>query len=199
LVCLGSATSGVHAHCCVKGGHSTSKDGFLPARRPVERYNAPMSKLTHLNAAGEASMVDVSGKSETRRRAVARGILRMAPETLREILQSGVPKGDVIAVARVAGIQAAKRCSDLIPLCHPLPLSKVTLEFSPVDEDGLEIVAECVVTGQTGVEMEALTAVSVAALTVYDMCKAMDRGMVIESVCLVSKEGGRSGTWERTP
>ncbi|NIP16704.1 MAG: cyclic pyranopterin monophosphate synthase MoaC [Pseudomonadales bacterium] len=158
-----------------------------------------MSKLTHLNEAGEASMVDVSGKSQTRRRAVARGVVRMAPQTLREILQAGVPKGDVIAVARVAGIQAAKRCSDLIPLCHPLPLSKVTLEFSPVDEDGLEVTAECVVTGPTGVEMEALTAVSVAALTVYDMCKAVDRGMVIESVCLVSKEGGRSGTWERTP
>ncbi len=170
----------------------------MPARLAVGRYNVLMSKLTHVNAAGEASMVDVSGKSETRRRAVARGILRMAPETLREILQSGVPKGDVVAVARVAGIQAAKRCSDLIPLCHPLPLSKVTVDFNAVDEDGLEVMAECVVTGQTGVEMEALTAVSVAALTVYDMCKAMDRGMVIESVCLVSKEGGRSGTWERT-
>lgn len=199
LECLGVATSGARAHCCVKDAHSNLKQRILPARVRVERYNAAMSKLTHLNAAGEASMVDVSDKPGTRRRAVARGILRMAPETLREIVRSGVPKGDVIAVARVAGIQAAKKCADLIPLCHPLPLSRVTVDFSPIDEDGLEVVAECVVTGPTGVEMEALTAVSVAALTVYDMCKAMDRGMVIESVCLVSKEGGRSGTWERAP
>ena len=170
----------------------------MPAWLADGRYNVPMSKLTHVNAAGEASMVDVSGKSETRRRAVARGILRMAPETRREILQSGVPKGDVVAVARVAGIQAAKRCSDLIPLCHPLPLSKVTVDFNAVDEDGLEVMAECVVTGQTGVEMEALTAVSVAALTIYDMCKAVDRGMRITDVGLLSKSGGKSGEWQRS-
>lgn len=142
-------------------------------------------------------MVDVSGKAETRRTAVACGRVRMAPATLHEIIQHGVPKGDVLAVARVAGIQGAKRCSELIPLCHPLPLSRVAISFEPVGDDCLEITAECRVTGQTGVEMEALTAVSVAALTVYDMCKAMDKAMTIESIRLLSKEGGKSGRWER--
>ncbi len=156
-----------------------------------------MTKLSHLNEAGEANMVDVSAKEETRRTAVAEGRIRMAPATLREILGHGTPKGDVLAVARVAGIQGAKRCADLIPLCHPLPLSKVTVEFSAEGEDCLQVRAECRVTGRTGVEMEALTAVSVAALTVYDMCKALDKGMVIEQVRLVHKAGGRSGTWNR--
>ena len=142
-------------------------------------------------------MVDVAGKPETQRRAVARGMLHMASATLNEILEQGVAKGDVLAVARVAGIQGAKRCSDLIPLCHPLPISKVAVDFAAVGNDRLEIRAECRVQGQTGVEMEALTAVSIAALTVYDMCKAMDKGMVIETVELVRKEGGKSGTWER--
>lgn len=156
-----------------------------------------MSKLSHVNEAGAAEMVDVSGKSETRRRAVAQGAVRMRADTLREILEHGVPKGDVLAVARVAGIQAAKRCADLIPLCHPLPLSKVTVEFAAVDATTLEITAECRVSGKTGVEMEALTAVSIAALTVYDMCKALDKAMVIDAVCLLTKEGGKSGTWHR--
>ena len=156
-----------------------------------------MSKLTHLTESGKANMVDVSDKSETDRRAVARGLVHMAPATLDEILSQGVPKGDVIAVARVAGIQGAKRCSELIPLCHPLAISKVSVDFAAVGDDRLEILAECRIRGQTGVEMEALTAVSIAALTVYDMCKAMDKGMVIESVALLRKEGGRSGTWER--
>jgi len=142
-------------------------------------------------------MVDVSGKAETPRTAVACGRVRMAPATLREIIEHGVPKGDVLAVARVAGIQGAKRCSELIPLCHPLPLSRVAISFELVGDDCLEITAECRVTGQTGVEMEALTAVSVAALTVYDMCKAMDKAMTIESIRLLSKEGGKSGHWER--
>jgi cyclic pyranopterin phosphate synthase len=157
-----------------------------------------MSKLSHLNEAGEANMVDVAGKPETERRALARGVVHMAPATLDEIFQHGLSKGDVLAVARVAGIQGAKRCSDLIPLCHPLLISKVSVDFAASGDDRLEILAECRVQGQTGVEMEALTAVSIAALTIYDMCKAMDKAMVIESVALLKKEGGKSGTWERT-
>jgi cyclic pyranopterin monophosphate synthase len=158
-----------------------------------------MSKLSHINAAGEANMVDVSGKAETRRTAVAEGQVRMRPETLQQIIEHGVPKGDVLAVARIAGIQGAKRCSELIPLCHPLPISKVSVEFAAAGDDCLRVRAEVRVTGTTGVEMEALTAVSVAALTVYDMCKAMDKGMVIDQVQLLRKEGGKSGTWVREP
>ena len=158
-----------------------------------------MSRLTHLNESGEANMVDVSAKSDSHRVAIASGRVRMAPDTLREIIEGGVPKGDVLAVARIAGIQGAKRCADLIPLCHPLPLDKVGVTFEAIGVDCLEIRAECRVTGRTGVEMEALTAVSVAALTVYDMCKALDKGMVIETVRLERKEGGKSGTWTRTP
>ena len=142
-------------------------------------------------------MVDVSTKADTDRIAVARGVVRMNSTTLNEIVDNGIPKGDVLGVARVAGIQAAKRCADLIPLCHPLPLSRVSVDFTALDEASLEITATCKVTGKTGVEMEALTAVSVAALTVYDMCKAMDKSMIIESVCLQRKEGGKSGLWER--
>ncbi|MGE0622559.1 MAG: cyclic pyranopterin monophosphate synthase MoaC [Pseudomonadales bacterium] len=153
--------------------------------------------LSHLNEKGEANMVDVSAKAETRRMAVATGRLRMQPATLRQILEAGTPKGDVLAVARVAGIQGAKRCADLIPLCHPLALSKVQVDFEALDETLLGIRAAVTVTGRTGVEMEALTAVSVAALTVYDMCKAMDKAMVVESVRLELKEGGRSGVWQR--
>jgi cyclic pyranopterin monophosphate synthase len=155
-----------------------------------------MSKLTHLNDAGEARMVDVSAKTETARVAVAEGRIRMAPGTLRQILEQGSAKGDVLAVARVAGIQGAKRCADLIPLCHPLPLARAAVDFESDGDQVLRITAECRVTGKTGVEMEALTAVSVAALTVYDMCKAIDRGMVIENVRLLRKEGGSSGTWQ---
>jgi cyclic pyranopterin phosphate synthase len=158
-----------------------------------------MSKLSHVNEAGEANMVDVSAKTETLRIAVASGRIRMAPATLAEIFDNGVPKGDVLAVARVAGIQGAKRCADLIPLCHPLALSKVSVSFAALGEDCLEITVECRVSGPTGVEMEALTGVSVAALTVYDMCKALDRAMTIESVQLLRKEGGKSGTWQRSP
>ena len=157
-----------------------------------------MARLSHLNERGEASMVDVSAKANTSREACARGVLRMSAATLRAILEGGVAKGDVLAVARIAGIQAAKRTSDLIPLCHPLPLAKVAVEFEALGENALAIHSVCKVTGQTGVEMEALTAVSVAALTVYDMCKAMDRGMTIDSVQLLTKSGGKSGTWHRT-
>ena len=156
-----------------------------------------MSRLSHVNESGEANMVDISAKGETARTAVAEGRVRMQPETLREILEGGVPKGDVLAVARVAGIQGAKRCAELIPLCHPLPLSKVSVTFTAQGDDCVAVRAECRVTGRTGVEMEALTAVSVAALTIYDMCKAMDKGMVIEAVQLLSKEGGKSGAWRR--
>ena len=156
-----------------------------------------MASPTHLNERGEASMVDVSGKATTAREARASARIRMMPETLRTILAGHAAKGDVLAVARVAGIQAAKRTSDLIPLCHPLPLAKVTVEFAPRGEATLGVASLCRVTGQTGVEMEALTAVSVAALTVYDMLKSIDRGMTIENIGLEAKSGGKSGTWRR--
>jgi cyclic pyranopterin phosphate synthase len=151
--------------------------------------------FTHLNDAGEANMVDVSGKAETRRVAIAASSLRMQPDTLNGILGHSMSKGDVLAVARVAGIQAAKRCADLIPLCHPLALSRVEIRFSARGSDVLDIEAEVTVTGKTGVEMEALTAASIAALTIYDMCKAADKGMVIENTRLLHKSGGKSGTW----
>ena len=155
-------------------------------------------RLTHLDDAGHARMVDVSGKEETVRLAVARCRIVMAPQTLDLIVEGRVPKGDVLAAARIDGIMAAKRTADLIPLCHPLALSSVEVELTP-DAAGpaVEIAASCKLTGRTGVEMEALTAVSVAALTVYDMCKAVDRGMTIENVRLVHKSGGKSGTWEQ--
>ena len=156
-----------------------------------------MPNLTHLNQRGEASMVDVSGKASTAREARAVARIRMSPESLRVIAAGGAAKGDVLAVARVAGIQAAKRTSDLIPLCHPLPLAKVAVEFAPADSSTLTVTSLCRVTGQTGVEMEALTAVSIAALTVYDMLKSNDRGMMIESIGLEAKSGGKSGTWRR--
>jgi cyclic pyranopterin phosphate synthase len=153
--------------------------------------------LTHFDAEGRAVMVDVSDKPATHRRAVAEGAVVMQPETARLIADGRAAKGDVLAVARLAGIMGAKRTADLIPLCHPLPVTKVALDLT-VDETlpGVRIAAEVRTTGQTGVEMEALTAVSVAALTVYDMVKAVDRGMRIEGVRLRLKEGGKSGRWE---
>jgi len=154
-------------------------------------------KLSHINDAGAANMVDVSSKQVTTRRAVATATVRMRPQTLVAIQNDQLKKGEVLAVARIAGIQAAKRCSDLIPLCHPLPLTKVTVDFEVSTDDAVTIHAECRVTGQTGVEMEALTAAGVAALTIYDMCKAIDKAMVIENVCLLEKEGGKSGDWKR--
>ena len=154
-----------------------------------------MNEFTHLDAKGAANMVDVSPKAATQRTAVAEARLSMQPGTLAGIIEGGVPKGDVLAVARVAGIQAAKRCAELIPLCHPLPLSWVSIEFDADPPAHLRITAECRVTGATGVEMEALTAASIAALTVYDMCKSTDRGMLIERVRLLRKAGGKSGTW----
>lgn len=155
-----------------------------------------MTKLTHFDEAGRAAMVDVSAKAETSRTATARGRVVMQPETLALIQAGQVGKGDVLGVARIAGIMAAKKTSDLIPLCHPLLISKVTVDLTPAPPDAVEIEATVKLTGQTGVEMEALTAVTVAALTVYDMVKAADRAMRIEDVRLVHKSGGKSGTYE---
>ena len=152
-------------------------------------------RLSHLDDRGGARMVDVSGKAVTTREAVAEGFVAMRPETLALIQEGGLPKGDVLAVARVAGIQAAKRTSELIPMCHPLPISAVAIALDPVDDARLRVEATVRTEGRTGVEMEALTAVGVAALTVYDMCKAVDRGMRIEGVRLLEKRGGKSGEW----
>jgi cyclic pyranopterin phosphate synthase len=156
-----------------------------------------MPELTHLDAEGHAHMVDVSEKAETSRRAVARGLIRLSAETVALLRSGAVPKGDALGVARVAGILAAKRTSDLIPLCHPLPISRVAIELR-VTDDGVEIEAEVVVTGKTGVEMEALTAVSVAALTIYDMVKAVDPAGVITDIRLEHKTGGKSGEYHRS-
>lgn len=157
-----------------------------------------MSEFTHLDESGAARMVDVGAKEVSERLAIARASVLMQPETLDLLREGGHKKGDVIAVARVAGIQAAKKCADLIPLCHPLMLTSVKIEFA-FDEvaNALHIEGRCKVSGQTGVEMEALTAVSVAALTIYDMCKAVDRGMQITAIGLVEKRGGKSGHWQR--
>jgi cyclic pyranopterin phosphate synthase len=157
-----------------------------------------MTKLTHLDEHGAARMVDVGAKAVTERIAVAAARVDMQAQTLALLARGAHAKGDVIAVARIAGIQAAKKTSDLIPLCHPLMLNAVELDFE-LDEDNscVHIQGRCKVSGKTGVEMEALTAVSVAALTVYDMCKAVDRGMAISGITLLHKEGGKSGTWRR--
>jgi len=152
--------------------------------------------LTHLDESGAARMVDVSGKDVTHRRAVAGGFIRMQPETLAMIVEDRAPKGDVFATARIAGIMAAKRTAELIPMCHPLALTHVAIDLA-AEGDGIRITATAENDGKTGVEIEALTAASVAALTLYDMVKAVDRGMVIEEVKLLSKEGGKSGTWTR--
>ena len=156
-----------------------------------------MAELSHLDKDGKAAMVDVSAKAPSERIAVAKGAITMMPETLALIQEGGVAKGDVLSVARLAGIMGAKRTPDLIPLCHPLALSSVKVELTPDPERAaVDIAATCKVVAATGVEMEALTAVAVAALTVYDMCKAVDRGMVIGEIRLVHKSGGKSGTYE---
>ena len=156
-----------------------------------------MSKLTHINEKGDAQMVDVSDKNNTAREAKAGAVVLMKPETLELIVSGSHKKGDVLAVARVAGIQAAKKCSDLIPLCHPLMLSKVSVDLTPNQEKScIEIIATAKLNGKTGVEMEALTAASIAALTIYDMCKAVDRFMRIDNVQLLEKKGGKSGHWK---
>ncbi len=157
-------------------------------------------QLSHLDEQGQARMVDVGEKAVTHRRAVARGRVLMRAETLEAIHQGLAKKGDVLGVARVAGIMAAKRTGELIPLCHPLGLDSVGIDFRECDDPpSIEIEARAAVTARTGVEMEALTAVAVAALTIYDMAKAVDREMVIDRILLVEKSGGRSGEWRRTP
>ncbi|HMN36263.1 MAG TPA: cyclic pyranopterin monophosphate synthase MoaC [Hyphomicrobium sp.] len=153
-------------------------------------------KLSHLDEKGAARMVDVSGKDVTQRTARARGFIGMKPETLALVETGEAKKGDVLASARLAGIMAAKKTSDLVPLCHPLAITKASVDFNlSHDPCGIQVVAEVKVAGQTGVEMEALTAVSVACLTIYDMLKAADKGMVIREVALVEKKGGKSGHW----
>ncbi|MCP4332402.1 MAG: cyclic pyranopterin monophosphate synthase MoaC [Gammaproteobacteria bacterium] len=157
-----------------------------------------MSKLTHFNQAGEAHMVDIADKASTARRAVAAGRIVMQAQTLELIQQGKHKKGDVLGVARIAGIMATKRTADLVPMCHPLALTHVSVEFEiDVDQSAIECTVTAETTGQTGVEMEALTGVQVTLLTIYDMCKAVDRGMVISDVRLLQKSGGKSGHWQR--
>jgi len=157
-----------------------------------------MSKFTHFDAQGQAHMVDVGDKPATRRRAVAEGCIEMQAATLEQILEGGHRKGDVLGVARIAGIMASKRTADLIPLCHPIPITRVTVDFEPEPEAGrIHCRAMVETTAPTGVEMEALTAVQIALLTIYDMCKSMDRGMTLRHIRLVEKSGGRSGHWRR--
>ena len=156
-----------------------------------------MTKLTHVNSSGEARMVDVSQKGDTEREAVAKGKVMMKPTTLEQIRTAGLEKGDVLAVARVAGIMAAKKTPDLIPLCHPLMISNIAIEFDLSEHDFIGIIARVKSTGKTGVEMEALVATSVAALTIYDMGKSVDKGMTITEIYLESKKGGKSGSYQR--
>lgn len=156
-----------------------------------------MSDLTHLDESGAAHMVDVGGKDITKRVAIAEGRIRMKPATLKQIIAGDMPKGDVIGTARIAGIMAAKRTSDLIPLCHPLPITKVSIAIEADGDDSLVITATVGVSGKTGVEMEALTAASVAGLTLYDMAKAVDKDMVIGDIRVLHKSGGKSGTYDR--
>lgn len=171
-------------------GQSVDNGGLIKFEAQADN----MSGLTHLDAQGHARMVDVGGKSVTSREATASATVHMLPQTLELIVAGGHKKGDVLAVARIAGIQAAKKCADLIPLCHPLMLTRVSVDFT-IDEPAhcIHIAATCALDGKTGVEMEALTAVSVAALTIYDMCKAVDKGMRINDICLLEKKGGKSG------
>ena len=158
--------------------------------------SAPASPLTHFDAAGQAHMVDVSGKAETHRIARASGVIRMRPETLALIEAGEAKKGDVIGVARIAAIQAAKRTAELIPLCHPLPITRVSIDFDiDTAASSVRCTAQVETLGRTGVEMEALTAVQIGLLTVYDMCKAADRGMVMGEIRVLEKHGGKSGDW----
>jgi len=156
-----------------------------------------MTKLTHVNSKGKARMVDVSQKADTEREAVARGKVMMKPTTLELIKTAGFEKGDVLTIARVAGIMAAKKTPDLIPLCHPVLINSIAIEFHLAGDDSIEIIGRVKSTGKTGVEMEALVAVSVSALTIYDMCKSVDREMTIAEIYLESKKGGKSGTYQR--
>ena len=185
-------------------GAATEGLGGPSSPQPRDAYR---DSLTHVDEKGDVRMVDVSEKAVTQRMAVAEGSILMHPETQAMVLEDRAKKGDVLACARVAGIMAAKRTSDLIPMCHPLPLTKAKVEIDPIPASGegarpdgrvgFRVTTTTGVTGKTGIEMEALTAASVACLTVYDMCKAVDRGMEIVDVRLLHKEGGRSGVWER--
>ena len=157
-----------------------------------------MSELTHLDEHGHARMVDVGAKAATQRVAIASGRIRMSAQALAAIREGNAPKGDVLAAARIAGIMAAKKTAELIPLCHPLSLDAVTVDFT-FEDDGLRATANASLTGKTGVEMEAMTATSIALLTIYDMAKALDKGMVIDGVRLIEKRGGKSGTWTAQP
>lgn len=163
----------------------------------MTKENSDNNSLTHLDDKGQARMVDVQDKSETKRVAVASGCVKMQEKTLSLILDGHMPKGDVLATARIAGIMAAKKTSDLIPMCHPLALSSVIVEIEPQGSNTLIITTTAKLTGKTGVEMEALSAASVAALTIYDMCKAVDRSMQITDIQLDHKSGGKSGTYNR--
>ncbi len=157
----------------------------------------PEAHFTHLDASGNASMVDVSEKPSTLREATARGRITLAPSTLRLLLEGGIPKGDVLSVARIAAIQGVKETSRLIPLCHPLPISHIEVSFQPVEPDSLDVTVRVKTQAPTGVEMEALTGVQIALLTIYDMCKAVDRSMVMANIRLLEKRGGRSGHYRR--
>ena len=163
---------------------------------PDSKLNPPQQTLTHFDASGQAHMVDVGDKAVTHRVATASGTIHMQPATLQTIQQGDAKKGDVLGIARIAAIQGAKRTSDLIPLCHPISLTKVAISFN-IDAENASVTctATCDTTGQTGVEMEALTAVSVGLLTIYDMCKAIDRGMTMREIKLLEKQGGKSGHW----
>ncbi len=156
-------------------------------------------QLTHLNERGEARIVDIGDKAVTRRRALAQAMISGRPETIAAIMGGALKKGDALAVARVAGIMAAKKTAELIPLCHPIPLTKVSVEMEPREPGAITILATAETTGQTGVEMEALVAASTAALTLYDMAKGIDREMVISAICLLEKSGGKSGDFQRAP
>lgn len=156
-----------------------------------------MSKLTHFNQSGDAHMVDVGKKDVTHRVAKTSGRIVMEPETQKLILEGSHKKGDVLGIARVAGIMAAKKTADLIPLCHPLPITHIQIDLTPVEDNAIKCVVTVETDGKTGVEMEALTATQICLLTIYDMCKAIDRGMTIEDVCLLEKSGGKSGHWIR--
>jgi cyclic pyranopterin monophosphate synthase len=162
-----------------------------------QKGNKEMNKFTHMDEKGHVKMVDTSEKAITARRAVASGLVRMSLETIRALRERRMPKGDPLEAARLAGIMAAKRTAELIPLCHPLPLSHIDVVIN-LDEDGIHLRSEVATNAQTGVEMEALMAVSIAALTIYDMCKALDKGMVISEIRLESKTGGKSGDYSRT-
>lgn len=187
---LSYLVSGAHSHAC-RAPLLTYSDAMTTADK-----QAPAGELTHFDATGQAHMVDVGSKEDTRRSAVAAGTIRMQPATLALIISGNAKKGDVLGIARIAAIMGAKRTSDLIPLCHPLALTRVTVDFE-VDEaaNSVHCRAQVDTTGKTGVEMEALTSVQIGLLTIYDMCKAVDRGMVMTNVRVLEKHGGKSGDW----